>query len=202
MPFPKVLVIPGSVRARSYNVRLAALATKELALADVDVTRISLLDYPLPIYDADGAERSGLPPNALRLKQLLDAHHGVFIASPEYNASITPLIKNTIDWISVVRERGEPQLAVYQNRVFALGGASPGRSGAMQSLLALRQVLAVGCRALVLAEQVSVRNAEQAFDEMDELRDARAADQLRLVMRKLVETAQLLADGLPVWKLR
>jgi chromate reductase len=202
MPFPKVLVIPGSVRARSYNVRLAALATKELALADVDVTRISLLDYPLPIYDADGAERSGLPPNALRLKQLLDAHHGVFIASPEYNASITPLIKNTIDWISVVRERGEPQLAVYQNRVFALGGASPGRSGAMQSLLALRQVLAVGCRALVLAEQVSVPNAEQAFDEMDELRDARAADQLRLVMRKLVETAQLLADGLPVWKLR
>jgi chromate reductase len=202
MPFPKVLVIPGSVRARSYNVRLAALATKELALADVDVTRISLLDYPLPIYDADGAERSGLPPNALRLKQLLDAHHGVFIASPEYNASITPLIKNTIDWISVVRERGEPQIAVYQNRVFALGGASPGRSGAMQSLLALRQVLAVGCRALVLAEQVSVPNAEQAFDEMDELRDARAADQLRLVMRKLVETAQLLADGLPVWKLR
>ncbi len=179
MPVPKILVIPGSLRARSYNVRLAALATKELTLADADVTRISLLDYPLPIYDADLAEKSGPPPNALKLKQLMSAHAGVFIASPEYNASITPLIKNTIDWISVVRERGEPQLAVYQNRVFALGGASPGRSGAMQSLLALRQVLAVGCRALVLAEQVSVPNAEQAFDEMDELRDTRAAGQLK-----------------------
>ena len=102
----------------------------------------------------------------MKLKQLMSAHHGVFIASPEYNASITPLIKNTIDWISVVRERGDPPLAAYQNRVFALGGASPGRSGAMQSLLALRQVLAVGCRALVIAEQVTVPNAEQAFDEM------------------------------------
>ena len=153
------------------------------------------LDYPLPIYDADLAEKSGPPDNAVKLKRMLGTHHGVFIASPEYNASITPLIKNTIDWISVVRERGEAQLAVYQNRVFAIGGASPGRSGAMQSLLALRQVLAVGCRALVIAEQVSVPNAEQAFDEMDELRDERAAGQLKTVVRKLVETARLLAGG-------
>ena len=193
MSVPKILVIPGSLRGKSYNARLAALATKELMLADADVTRISLLDYPLPIYDADLAEQSGPPDNALKLKRLMGAHHGVFIASPEYNASITPLVKNTIDWISVVREGGEAQLAVYQNRVFALGGASPGRSGAMQSLLALRQVLAVGCRALVIAEQVSVPNAEQAFDDMDELKDARAATQLKTVVRKLVDTAKLLA---------
>jgi chromate reductase len=195
MPVPKILVIPGSLRGKSYNGRLAALTTKQLMLADADVTRISLLDYPLPIYDADLAEKSGPPDNAVKLKRLLGTHHGVFIASPEYNASITPLIKNTIDWISVVRERGEAQLAVYQNRVFAIGGASPGRSGAMQSLLALRQVLAVGCRALVIAEQVSVPNAEQAFDEMDELRDERAASQLKTVVRKLLETAKLLAGG-------
>ena len=193
MSAPKILVIPGSLRGKSYNVRLAALATKELMLADADVTRISLVDYPLPIYDADLAEQSGPPDNAVKLKRLMGAHQGVFIASPEYNASITPLVKNTIDWISVVREGGEAQLAVYQNRVFALGGASPGRSGAMQSLLALRQVLAVGCRALVIAEQVSVPNAEQAFDEMDELKDARAAAQLKTVVRKLVDTAKLLA---------
>ena len=193
MSAPKILVIPGSLRGKSYNARLAALATKELMLADADVTRISLMDYPLPIYDADLAEQSGPPDNAVKLKRLMGAHHGVFIASPEYNASITPLVKNTIDWISVVREGGEAQLAVYQNRVFALGGASPGRSGAMQSLLALRQVLAVGCRALVIAEQVSVPNAEQAFDDMDELKDARAATQLKTVVRKLVDTAKLLA---------
>jgi chromate reductase, NAD(P)H dehydrogenase (quinone) len=192
MSIPKILVIPGSLRAQSFNTRLAALASKELTLADADVTRISLADYPLPIYDADLAEKSGPPLNAVRLKQLMSAHEGVFIASPEYNASITPLLKNAIDWISVVREGGEPELAAYQNRVFALGGASPRRSGAMQSLLTLRQVLAVGCRALVIAEQVCVANAAQAFDDMDDLRDARAAGELKLVARKLIEAAKLM----------
>ena len=193
MAVPKILVIPGSLRAKSYNVRLAALAAKEVMLADADVTRISLLEYPLPIYGADTAETAGPPPNAVKLKQLMSPHQGVFIASPEYNASITPLMKNTIDWISAVREPDESPLAAYQNRVFALGGASPGRSGATHSLLALRQVLAVGCRALVIAEQVTVPNAEQAFDEMGELKDARAASQLKGVIRKLVDTAKLLA---------
>jgi chromate reductase len=193
MAVPKILVIPGSLRAKSYNVRLAALASKELTLADADVTRISLVDYPLPIYDADTAEKSGPPHNAFKLKQLMSAHQGVFIASPEYNASLTPLIKNAIDWIAAVRERGEPPLAAYQNRVFALGGASSGHSGATHSLLALRQVLAVGCRALVLAEQVTVPNAEHAFDDMDQLTDVRAADQLKILVRKLVDTARLMA---------
>ena len=192
MPAPKILVIPGSLRSASYNSRLAALAAKELTLAGADVTRIALVDYPLPLYDADLAAKPGPPANAVKLKQLMSAHRGVFFASPEYNASITPLLKNTIDWISVVRERGEPQLAAYQNRVFALGAASPGRSGGMQSLIALRQVLAVGCRALVIPEQVTVPNAADAFDERDELRDERAATQLKLVVRRLIEYAQML----------
>src|SRR5436190_16295370 len=192
MAAPKILVFPGSLRSGSHNARLAALACKELMLADADVTRISLADYQLPIYDADLAAKSGPPFNAVKLKQMVMAHRGVFIASPEYNASITPLLKNTIDWISAVRERGEPALAAYQNRVFALGAASPGRSGGMQSLLALRQVLAVGCRALVVPEQVTIPNAEHAFDEDDQLRDERSANQLKLVLRRLVDYVQML----------
>jgi chromate reductase, NAD(P)H dehydrogenase (quinone) len=192
MPSPKILVVPGSLRSASHNAKLAALAAKELTRAGADVTHISLRDYPLPIYDADAAAGSGLPANASKLKELLAAHRGIFIASPEYNASLTPLLKNAIDWISVVRAPGEPQLVVFQNRVFALGAASPGRSGGMQSLIALRQVLAVGCRALVVPEQVTVPNANDAFDERDELRDERAAAQLKLVVRKLVDYAQML----------
>jgi len=192
MSAPKILVFPGSLRSESYNVRLAALATKELTIAEADVTRISLADYPLPIYDADLAAKSGPPFNALKLKQLLAAHRGIFIASPEYNASITPLLKNAIDWISTVREPGEAQLAVFQGRAFALGGCSPGRSGALNSLLTLRQVLAIGCRALVVGEQVTIPNAAQAFDEMDELVDPRAAAQLKLVVKKLLEYVQML----------
>jgi NAD(P)H-dependent FMN reductase len=192
MSGPKILVIPGSLRSGSHNVRLAALATKELALAEADVSRISLTDYPLPLFDADLARDEGPPPNAVNLKRLFCAHRGVFIASPEYNASITPLIKNAIDWISIVREGGEPKLAAYQDRVFALGAASPGRSGGMQSLIALRQVLAVGCRALVIPEQVTIPHAATAFDEMDRLIDAGAAAQLRIVARRLVDYARLL----------
>ena len=192
MAAPKILVIPGSLRTRSHNVRLAALAAKELMQADADVTRISLADYPLPLYDADLSAKSGPPFNALKLKQLVSAHRGVFFASPEYNASITPLLKNTIDWISVVRERGEPQLAAYQNRAFALGACSPGRSGGMQSLLALRQVLAVGCRALVIPQQVTVAFAAEAFDDDDQLKDQRLAEQLKIVVRQLIDYATML----------
>jgi NAD(P)H-dependent FMN reductase len=193
MSSPRILVIPGSLRTGSFNVKLAALATKELALADADVTRISLADYPLPIYDADLA-KSDLPQSAIRLKQLVGNHGGIFIASPEYNASITPLLKNAIDWISVVRERDEPQLYTFQNRAFALGAASPGRSGGMQSLITLRQVLAIGCRAFVVPEQVTIPNAGEAFDAGDELKDARAAAQLKLVVRKLVDYARMMGD--------
>jgi NAD(P)H-dependent FMN reductase len=192
MSGPKILVIPGSLRSGSHNVRLAALATKELVLAEADVTRISLADYPLPIFDADLAQEQGPPQNAVNLKRLMSTHRGVFIASPEYNASITPLIKNAIDWISTVREGGEPKLAAFQDRVFALGAASPGRSGGMQSLIALRQVLAVGCRALVIPEQITIPNAATAFDEMDQLNDAAAAAQLKTVARRLVDYARLL----------
>lgn len=191
MSAPRILVIPGSLRSASYNIRLAAVATKELTIAEADVTRISLADYPLPVYDADLVAKEGPPANAVKLKQLVAAHRGIFIASPEYNASITPLVKNTIDWISVVREPGEAQLAVFQSRAFALGGASPGRSGTLNSLLTLRQVLSIGCRAFVVPEQVAIPNAEQAFNDHDELIDARAAGQLKTVLNKLVSYARL-----------
>ena len=187
---PKVLVFAGSIRTGSHNARLAALAAKELALSGADVTRISLADYPLPIYDGDLEAKSGPPENARKLKQLMMAHPGVFIASPEYNASITPLLKNTIDWISRVQDRNEPPLAAYKNRVFALGGASPGPYGAMRSLMALRQSLELGCGALVIPDQVAVIRAGEAFDEMDNLKDERLAGQLKRVVQRLTDMAR------------
>lgn len=190
MPAPKILVFAGSIRTGSYNATLAALAAKELALAGAEVTRISLLDYPMPLYDADLEAKSGQPENAIKLKQMMMAHHGVFIASPEYNASVTPLLKNTIDWISRVREGREAALAAYKNRVFALGGASNNVYGAMRSLMALRQVLELGCGALVIPEQITVFRAAEAFDEMDNLKEERAASQLKTVAGRLTEAAR------------
>src|ERR1700724_653210 len=166
MPIPKVLVLAGSIRSGSYNARLAAPAAQEIAGAEGEVTRISLLDFPLPLYDGDLEARSGPPENAVKLKRMFCAHGGVFIASPEYNASVTPLLKNAVDWISRVRENREPPLAAYRNRVFALGAASNGTYGGMRSIMALRHVLELGCGALVIPEQVAVKGASQAFDEM------------------------------------
>jgi NAD(P)H-dependent FMN reductase len=190
---PKILVFAGSVRTGSYNARLAALMVKQLTLLDADVTHLSLVDYPLPIYDADTETNAGVPANAQRLKRHFMSHGGIFIVSPEYNASITPLLKNTLDWISRVRESGEAPLAAYRERVFAIGGASPGAFGAMRSLMALRQVLEIGCGALVLPEQIAVRNAATAFDDNDNLRDEPSAKLLKTVAQRLVDVAQLMA---------
>jgi len=192
MHFPKILVIPGSTRTGSHNVRLAALAAKELTLLDADVTRISLVDYPLPIYDADLDSRAGQPTEALQLKQMIQAHHGIFITSPEYSASVTPLLKNALDWVSRVREKGDPTYAAFKNRVFAIASASPGSSGGLRSLMALRQILELGCGALVIPEQVAVASAEFAFDDKDELADMRLGNLLRTELTRLVEMARLM----------
>jgi chromate reductase, NAD(P)H dehydrogenase (quinone) len=193
MPIPKVLVLAGSIRTGSFNARLAAIAAKEIARAEAEVTRISLLDFPLPLYDGDHEARSGAPENAVKLKRMFCAHQGVFIASPEYNASLTPLLKNAIDWISRVREKQEPPLSAYRNRVFALGSASNGTYGGMRSIMALRHVLELGCGALVIPEQIAVREASHAFDENDELKDERSAALLRTLARRLVELARQIA---------
>jgi NAD(P)H-dependent FMN reductase len=192
MPTPKILVLPGSLRTGSHNVRLAALAAKELTLLDADVTRISLADYPLPLYDADADARAGQPDNAVKLKHMITAHHGVFIASPEYSASVTPLLKNALDWVSRVRERGDPTYAAYKHRVFAIAAASTGATGGLRSLMALRQILELGCGALVIPEQVAIPDADRAFDDMDNLVEIRLANLLRAELARLVEMARLM----------
>jgi NAD(P)H-dependent FMN reductase len=193
MTVPKILVLAGSIRTGSFNSRLAALAAKQLALAGADVTRISLEDYALPLYDGDDEARTGVPSNAGKLKELMSAHQGVFIASPEYNASVTPLLKNTIDWISRARGRDEQPLMVFKGRAFAIGGASNSPYGALRSLMALRQILELGCGALVIPEQITVFHAGEAFDEMDNLKDERAAATLKRVAQRLIETAREMA---------
>ena len=193
MPAPRILVIPGSLRTGSHNARLAALAAKELVLADAEVTQISLQDFPLPLFDADTMAADGLPQPAVQLQRMMAAHQGVFITSPEYSASVTPLVKNTIDWMSRARVRGEPNYTAFKDRVFAVGAASSGSGGGMRSLMALRHILELGCGALVIPEQVNVAHAADAFDGMDNLKDERVAAALKALARRLVETARALA---------
>jgi NAD(P)H-dependent FMN reductase len=116
-------------------------------------------------------------------------HQGIFIASPEYNASITPLLKNSLDWVSRVREGKEAPLAVYKDRAFAIGGASNGNYGAIRSLMALRQVLEIGCDALVIPDQIAVPRAADAFDEMDNFKEEGNSNRLKGVVQSLIQFA-------------
>ena len=187
---PKILVFAGSIRTGSLNGRLAARAVKELMEAGAEVTWISLVDFPMPLYDAELEADSGPPENALKLKRLIMTHQAVLIVTPEHNASIPPLLKNALDWISRVRERNESPLAAYHNRVFALGSASDRGTGGAYALLALRQILQTGTGALVIPEQITIAHASEAFDEMDDLKDERAKAQLQRVVQRLIEMAR------------
>ncbi|QAU44047.1 NADPH-dependent FMN reductase [Bradyrhizobium guangzhouense] len=189
MSAPKILVIPGSLRTGSHNVKLAAAASFEFAQAGVDVTRISLADFPLPIYDGDLQAKSGVPKHAINLKRMIGAHHGVLFVSPEYNASVPPLLKNAIDWVSRVQDPHEARGDVFGNRAFALAGASQSRLGAARALQALRLIL-TSCHANVIASQFTLAFADQAYDDMDRLKSQADSDGLKQMVRQLIDISQ------------
>ncbi|MCK7613313.1 NADPH-dependent FMN reductase [Roseibium sediminicola] len=184
---PKILVCSGSSRGGSYNGKLASLAAKKLAILDAEVTHLSLKDYALPIYDGDLETNSGVPDNARKLHRHFQGQDGIFLACPEYNAGITPLLKNTLDWISRVKEPGE----AYKNKVFAIGAASPGAFGGMRGLIGMRTILEVGLGAMVLPQMVSVAKAASAFDERGALTDERADGQLDRLVDALLRATRI-----------
>ena len=185
----KILVIPGSLRTGSLNARLAAAAAHELAQVGVEVTRISLGDFPLPIYDGDLQTRSGVPKNAVNLKRMIGAHHGVLIVSPEYNASVPPLLKNAIDWVSRVQDPHEARGQVFRDRVFAISAASGNRLGGTRALAALRLILSA-CQAIVIPSQIALSFAGEAYDDMDRLKHSADIEALNALVRQLIDVSQ------------
>ncbi len=185
----KILVIPGSLRTGSLNARLAATAACEFTQAGAEVTRISLADFPLPIYDGDLQSKSGVPKNAVNLKRMMSAHHGVLIVTPEYNSSVPPLVKNTIDWVSRVQDGQESRGQVFRDRPFAIAAASEGRLGGTRALAALRLILSA-CHATVTPNQLALSFASEAYDDMDRLRQPADAEALAALVRQLTEVSQ------------
>jgi NAD(P)H-dependent FMN reductase len=189
MPALKILVIPGSLRTGSLNARLAAVAVHELAQAGAEVTRISLVDFPLPIYDGDLQAKSGVPKHAVNLKRMMAAHHGVLIVTPEYNSSVPALVKNAIDWVSRVQDAHETRGQVFRDRVFAIASASGNRLGGARALAALRLILSA-CHATVIPNQFALAFADDAYDEMDRLKHAADAEGLKALVRQLIDVSQ------------
>jgi chromate reductase, NAD(P)H dehydrogenase (quinone) len=185
----KILVIPGSLRTGSLNAKLAAVAAYQLAQAGVEVTRLSLADFPLPIYDGDLQSKSGVPKNAVNLKRMIGAHHGVLMVTPEYNSSVPPLLKNAIDWVTRVQDAHETRGQVFHDRAFAIAAASENRLGGTRALAALRLVLSA-CRALVIPNQLALSFAGEAYDDMDRLKHPADIEALGALVRQLIEISQ------------
>ena len=190
----RLLFFAGSTREASYNKRLARLGQHIAEANGIEAVFVDLRDYPMPIYDGDLEANEGPPVKAREFKALLSEYQGVFIASPEYNSSIAPLLKNTLDWVSRVKEKGESGLEVFRSRVFAISGASPGYYGAMRSLLTLRQILAVGIGALVIPEQIAVPRAMDAFEADGSLKDKGQQALCKSVVEALAVAARKFAS--------
>ena len=186
----RLLFFAGSTREGSYNKKLARLAQHIATANGIEGVFVDLKDYPMPLYSGDLEAEQGPPQKAQEFKALLTEYQGVFIASPEYNSSVTPLLKNTIDWVTRVRAKGETGLEVYKSRVFAISGASPGYYGAMRSLLTLRQILTIGVGALVIPQQLALPRAADAFDEDGSLKDKAQQNMLKEVVEKLAIAAK------------
>jgi NAD(P)H-dependent FMN reductase len=185
----KILVIPGSLRTGSLNAKLAATIAVELAQAGAEVTRISLGDFPLPIYDGDLQAKSGVPKQAVNLKRMMSAHHGVLIVTPEYNASVPALLKNAIDWVSRVQDPQESRGQVFRERAFAIASASGGRLGGARALMALRLILSA-CQAMVVPNQLALSFAGEAYDDMDRLKLPADIEAQNALVRQVIEFSQ------------
>ena len=165
----KILAFSGSARKDSVNQRLANAAAVSLRQLGAEVTLVNLAQFDLPLFDEDLEKENGTPEGAVELKALMKSHHGFIIASPEYNSSLTPLLKNAIDWASRPAE-GEMGLAAFSGKTASLLSASPGALGGLRGLVHLRAILG-SINMLVLPMQVALPSAFSAFNEDGTLLD-------------------------------
>jgi len=180
----KIVIIPGSSREASFNRRLALSISKAMEARGAEATVVNLADYPMPIFNEDWEADNGAPAEAKALAALIGEHDGVVFVTPEYNSSLPPILKNTMDWLS--RDVG---LKVYQNRVFALAACSPGGLGGIRVLSHIRDIM-VSVGADVITPQIAVGQAHTAFNDDDSLANERTAGMLDQLCATLVKRIQ------------
>ena len=168
----RILAVSGSLRADSFNRKLVRIAAEGARAAGAEATVLDLREFPLPIFDEDLEKKEGLPDNAKKLKELFKSHQGLLVSSPEYNSSLSAVLKNTIDWVSRPAP-GEPPLAAFAGKVAGLLAASPGALGGLRGLVHLRSILGnIGM--IVLPEQFALVKAHEAFNADGTMKDDKA----------------------------
>jgi len=191
MTTPKILAFAGSARRESFNKKLVNVAAESARSVGAEVTVIDFADLPLPLFDQDLETAEGLPANVQKLKALMVEHQGLVIACPEYNSSITPLLKNAIDWATRPGGKDEPPLAAYRGKVAALLATSPGKLGGLRGLVHVRAILQ-NIGVMVIPQQIAVPEAHKAFAEGSSLNDSGMQKRLEGLMAELTETIRKL----------
>jgi chromate reductase, NAD(P)H dehydrogenase (quinone) len=181
----KILAFSGSARRDSFNTKLVAIAAGGAKAAGADVTVINLADFEMPLFNQDLEAEKGLPAAAVALKKLFIEHHGLLISCPEYNSSITPLLKNTIDWVSRPAP-GAAALSAYKGKVATLMSASPGALGGLRGLVTVRSILG-NIGVVMLPEQIAVPTAHQAIEASGRLKDEKMQASIEGLGRSLAE---------------
>ena len=181
MPYtPKILAFAGSTRKESFNKKLVKIAADAARAAGAQVTYLDLRDIPMPLYDGDLEAEQGLPENAKKFKAMLLAHDGLLISAPEYNSSISGVLKNSIDWAS--RPPGENP---FTGKAGTLMSASPGAFGGLRGLIVVRAILS-HMGVIVLPTQVAVPKAHEAFGPDGKLKDPKQQASIEALARGLV----------------
>lgn len=196
---PKVLCFAGSLRKDSLNKKLVKVAMTAAEEAGAEVTYVDLKEFPMPLYDEEIEKESGLPENAKKLKAIMKEHQAFLIASPEYNSSISGVLKNTIDWTSRPSD-GDKSLECYTGKVAGIMAASPGALGGLRGLVALRSILG-NIGVIVLPEQHAVSQAHELFTPEGALKDEKHKRQITNIgkrvtlISKAVSEAELVAKA-------
>lgn len=167
---PKILAFAGSLRKDSLNKKLVKIAIRGAEEAGAQVTYIDLKDYPLPLYDGDIESSQGIPDNALKLKGLMIQSDGFLLSCPEYNSSLSAVLKNTIDWVSRPAKPDEVYLCAFIDKVVSLMSASPGELGGLRGLVSVR-TLFTNIYSIVLPRQKCIPHADTAFAADGNLKD-------------------------------
>ncbi len=187
-----ILAFAGSARRESIHKKLLKTAVAGAREAGADVTHIDLADYPIALYNGDLESGEGIPENARKLRRMLLDNDGFLIACPEYNSSITPLLKNVIDWGSRP-EDGVSGLVHYTGKTVALMSASGSKLGGLRGLFTVRQILSI-LGAHVIPQQFGLSGAGDAFDDEGNILDEATRKMVADIGRALVETTAKLKD--------
>ncbi len=181
----KIIAFAGSTRVESFNKKLVKVAMRAAEKSGVEAEYIDLRDFPLPLYDGDLESEKGLPDKVKELKKLFIASQGFLIASPEYNSSLSAVLKNAIDWISRPAPEEAP-LACFKDKFAAIMSSSPGALGGLRGLADLRAILGnIGVH--VIPDQIAIGRAHEAFTSEGDLKDPKQQHQVEQIGDKLAQ---------------